>query len=33
MQTEGKPATKSLEEDVSDTIARHDCQDRFFERD
>jgi hypothetical protein len=33
METEGEPAAKSLQDDVGDAIARHDCQHRLFERD
>ena len=33
MQTEGEPAAESLQDDVGDAIARHDCQHRLFERD
>src|SRR4029077_14284298 len=32
MQTKGKPAAESLQDHVSDAIARHDCQDGLFER-
>ena len=32
MQTERKPAAQSLEDDVSDAIARHDRQYRLFQR-
>ena len=33
MQTECEPAAEPLQNKVSDTIARHDCQHRLFERD
>ncbi len=33
MQAEGEPAAQSLQDDVSDAIARHDCQHWLFERD
>jgi hypothetical protein len=33
MQTEGELAAQSLQDDISDAIARHDCQHRLFEGD
>ena len=32
METEGEPTPESLQDDISDAIARHDCEHRPFER-